>query len=98
MQVKLTKYNVTLKDSITWGDAEEIKAVMINGAKMNNTGFSGYDGIALFNAKLKAIEKVVVKIMEGENEIKYSDDWARNLSESDGELLYAKVEEVSKKK
>lgn len=98
MIVELSKYKVTIKDIYTWGDKEAINAIVTSSAKV--TGKDGYaiDGEMLRKSKIALIERMVVKIEEGEKVIPYSEDWLNNLSAKDGDKLYDSIEEVSKKK
>jgi hypothetical protein len=97
MIVKLTNVEVHLKPEITWWDTEEIKAEMASGAKLNNSGLTGYDGMAMLNAKVKLMEKVVDKIATGEKVQSFSKEWLKTLSIEDGQKLDEAVENLTKK-
>jgi hypothetical protein len=96
--LKLSNYEVELKDELSWYDTEEIKAEMINEVKMNNTGVTGISGTGLLKAKLKTFEKLILSIKKGDEVIKYSEEWVKGLSKADGELLNGAVDNVDGKK
>ena len=96
--VKLSKYEVELKDELGWYDSEEIKSVIINEVKMNNTGVTGISGTGLLNAKIKAFEKLIISIKEGETVIPFSVDWVKGLNKEDGEKLSQAVDLIDTKK
>lgn len=96
--LKLSNYEVELKDELSWYDTEEIKAEMINEVKMNNTGVTGISGTGLLKAKLKTFEKLILSIKKGDEVIKYSEEWVKGLSKTDGELLNGAVDNIDGKK
>lgn len=92
------KYDITLKQSLTWGDVQEVQAVMASGAKLGNTGLTGYDARAMLEAKYKLLELAITSIKEGDKAVKFSREWMNGLSVEDGDTLYAAVDALSKKK
>ena len=104
MEVKLQNdVKVTLKDLLTWGDAQKIQNSLMSGAKMSgkagdkDMGFD-FDATAMLEAKYVTLECVVVAIKEGEKTLPFSREWMDNLSMADGNKLVEAVDEVSKKK
>jgi hypothetical protein len=91
-------YTVTLKEALTWGDVQEVQAVMAGGVKLGATGMNGYDARALLESKYKLLELAIVSITEGDKQIPFSREWMNGLSVNDGDTLYAAVEALSKKK
>lgn len=92
MKIVIGKYNIEVKDALSWFDAKQIESVMLSGAKVNMTAtsgaeFSGIDGRVLFESKLKMFELVILKITEGEKTFSYSMDWLKGLSKEEGDLL-----------
>jgi len=102
MQLQLKDYEVELKDEITWGDSQKIEDSIISSAKMkgDKTGDMNFDfdGSAILRAKYIAMNCVIIKIKKGDEEIPFTNGWVDNLSVSDGNKLYATVEEITKKK
>lgn len=98
--IELTDYIVTLKDKLTWFEVEQVKGETVSGAKMDNTGITGYDGQALLRSKMKMFEVSIKEIKEKDtgNVVPYSDKWLKNLSQEDGEKLDDAVGELGKKK
>lgn len=98
MKIKLSKYEVELKDELGWYDNQEIQAILASGAKMNNQGLTGFDGESMLKSTIKAMEVSIVSIKEGDKEIKFSDEWVKGLSQSDGEKLKSAIDTIGKKK
>jgi hypothetical protein len=104
--MKITLSNnqeVTLKEALTWGDAQKIQATMMSSAKMsgkaNKTDDLGidFDTSGLLEAKYVAMECAVLEIKDGENIKKFSRDWVNGLSVKDGNTIHEAVDELSKK-
>lgn len=105
--IELSNYTVGLKDAITWGDQEAIKAALLTGVKLkqnikdikdSNVGQSDieFDANAMLVSKYKAIERCVLNIKDKEGkDVSYSKEWLDNLSISDGDKLSAAVDEVT---
>lgn len=98
MIIKLEKYEVQVKDALTWGDKEEINAIVTNSAKIGNNDSYAVDGFILMQSRFALVRKMVVSIKDGEHSVPYSEDWLKNLSVADGDKLYSEIEKVSKKK
>lgn len=98
MKIKLSKYEVELKDELGWYDNEQIKAILASGARMDNQGLNGFDGEAIVRSTIKAMEVAIVSIKEGDKEIPFSEEWVKGLSQSDGEELKNAVDSLGKKK
>jgi len=103
--VKLLKYEVEIKDFLTWGDNEKLQSILMSGAKLGNLSNTNPDNIdiefntdVMLKGKYALLETAIIKIKDGDNEIAYSKDWMDNLSIEDGDLLYNEVEKISKKK
>lgn len=102
-EIKLSKETVTLKKSLTWGDTQKIKGVMMSAAKLSGKASKsdelGYDisGSAMIESQYVALECAIVEIKEGETTKKFSRNWMDNLSQEDGDKLMDAVEELSKK-
>jgi len=98
--IELSSYKVEIKDAITWGDQEAIRATMLGGVKMSSNTNVGqnvdFDASSLLSAKYKALEVCIVKITDQEGKhIAYTKDWMNNLSIEDGDVLYSEVEAVT---
>jgi hypothetical protein len=102
MQLQIGKFTVETKDSLTWGDMQDVQAVMAGGAKIGTTGLTGYDTRAMMEAKYRLLEIAVVSIVEREagNETKlpFTREWMNALSIDDGNTLYDAVDALTKKK
>lgn len=98
MIIKLEKYEVQTKEFLTWGDKEEINAIVTNSAKIGSGESYAVDGFILMQSRFALIKKMIVSIKEGDNLIQYSDDWLKNLSVADGDKLHSEIEKLSKKK
>lgn len=98
MKIQLTNCEVEIKDSLTWGDVEEVQIALISGAKVSETGIKDFDFASTLEAKYKLLEISVIKITTGEVETKFTRDWMKNLSVEDGNKLYLGVDSMSKKK
>lgn len=103
MIIELSKAKVTIKDSMSWGDKEQINATLMRGAKIDgkatdakDVGFS-FDTDAMLESKYVTLEKLITKIEEGEKEIEFSRDWVNNLSIEDGDKLMDNIDKVAKK-
>jgi hypothetical protein len=92
MILELSKHKVELKDELTWWDSQEIQAIEQSGAIIDETGIKGFDATSLLKANIKLAEKGIVKITEGETEIRFTENWVKSLSLSDGEKLFAELQ------
>jgi hypothetical protein len=97
IKIQLSKYEVEVKEALTWWDSQELLAIQISSAKMNNTLLNGVDGEAMIKANLKLIEKMVTSVKEGEKEIGFSESWIKSLSMADGSKLLADIEAITNK-
>jgi len=82
MQIDLTKYKVTTKDELSFGDMEDVQ--MEIGSESN-----------LLKGNAKLTEVAVVSILDNDNnEVKYSNEWRRNLSIVDGTKLSQEIQKL----
>ena len=99
--IKLTGFNVFIKKSLTWGESEEMKALLFTGFKTKDGGF---DPAVMLESKYKLLGMLITKIEKlGDNdsvkeELTFTKEWAYNLSIEDGNKLYDAVDEISAKK
>lgn len=98
MIIELSKCKVEVKDHLTWGDKEQVKSVFVGSAQIGDNELKGFNGLAIFQAKLKLMERVILKITEGDKVIPFSNEWAENLPVEDGDKLYSAIDELDKKK
>jgi|SRR6056297_2554395 len=95
--IKLTDYEVDIKDSLTWGDKEKLQQEYINGMEIKKGGkeFDWNPEVTL-NAKYKLLEISIKEIREKgkDKKIEFSKEWMNNLSIEDGDKLYDKVDEL----
>jgi hypothetical protein len=98
MELTVGKFNVTIKDSLTWGDIQQVQTVLASGAKIGSTGMQGYDANAMLEAKYKLLELAIVRITEDKKELPFTREWMNNLSVEEGDALYDAVDRLSKKK
>lgn len=94
---KIGKYEVELRE-LTWYESKVVEAEMTSGARLNNNEVSGMDGEYFMKYTLKMIEYSIVKIKEGDKEYKYSEQWLKGLSKSEGDELFDGINEITKKK
>lgn len=98
MKLAIGKYEVTVKDALTWGDVQQVQNALTAGAKIGASGFTGYDPSAMLEAKYKLLEIAVVRVTQGETESLFSREWMNALSVEEGDTLYDAVDRLSKKK
>jgi len=99
MLIELSQYKVTINDSLTWGDREQVNMVLASGAKIDGVGLSGFDATKMLEAKFKLLELAVVSIQDAQGtETKFAREWMNALSMEDGDKLYDAVEALNKKK
>jgi len=77
MEIKLTEYKVTLKDELSWGDSEQIQAVIMSSLKIDANARKEIekggdsmdikdmqlDGAAILDSKVKSAECLITKIV-----------------------------------
>jgi len=95
------KYNIEVKEDLSWYDTECLQAVMLGGAKMgiegNTPKFTGIDGDILLNAKLKLFELAIVSIKEEDGKsYPYSVEWLKGLSKNEGDVLDRTLDDMYK--
>ena len=82
MQIDLTKYKVTTKDELLFGDMEDVQMEIGNESN-------------LLKGNAKLTEVAVVSILDNDNnEVKYSNEWRRNLSIVDGTKLSQEIQKL----
>ena len=101
--IELSNCKVKIITFLTWGEKEKINSVLMEGAKIDNTGIAGYDSKAILEKKYKLLELCILEIKENENIVKFNREWMDGLSVNDGDKLYNEVEklenpEIEKKK
>ncbi|MCX6785916.1 MAG: hypothetical protein NTZ18_03650 [Candidatus Komeilibacteria bacterium] len=102
---------ITLSDStqvdvvtnLTWGEQEDLRAIFLNSAKLQNSASGNetkvdYSGGVLTDVRYKLLELAIKEIRIGENKQQYTKEWMRDLSAEDGDLIFSAVEELNKKK
>ena len=93
------KYNIEVKEELSWYDTESLQATMLGGAKMgldgNTPKLTGIDGDILLNAKIKLFELAIVSIKEEDGKTyPFSMDWLKNLSQNDGKVLDTTLDDL----
>lgn len=106
-EIKLTNYTVTIKENndLTYGDIEDIQISLMGAVNVSKTG--GLEGVKPEEMKgynRRVAEIAIEKIVDNEgNEIKYSDEWIRNIKPAnDGMELMKEInnetQNIGKKK
>jgi hypothetical protein len=72
MRLKIDKYDVELKDSLKWGDVEQLQLVL--GAKPGEAEISTH-----LEANYKVLEICVISIKEDGKEVPFSQEWVKDL-------------------
>jgi hypothetical protein len=98
MTIPVGQYEVTIKNSLTWGDMQEVQKAMASGAKVGSTGLTGYDATAMIEAKYRLLEIAIVGINDGDKTLPFSRDWMNALPIEEGDRLYEAVDVIGKKK
>ena len=96
--LELSNCTVKLFESITWGEKEQIQAVLIDGANLNTAGESSFNSSALLESKYKAFEICIDEIVQDDNPQKFTREWINNLSVEDGDVLYDAIDEITNPK
>jgi hypothetical protein len=99
---KIGRYDVKIKDELTWFQQEEIKGMFIGSAKMDtkqggSVNIVGMDGQASIQAQIKSFEFSIAEIKEGEKVIPFSEQWVKQLTASEGDLLVTSINTAQKK-
>lgn len=106
--LELSRHNVEIHDTITWGQQEAMRAPLMGAMKVTQSEMAriksgkgldvgvDFDGARLLEAKYVAIEVMVHKITDSEGkEVIFSRDWLNNLTPEDGDKLYNAVNAVT---
>lgn len=103
--IELSDCKVEVVTKLNWGEKRQLEACFYNSmsASANKSDQdevkADFKGDGIMAAKYKLLEICIKKITNKDGqEITYSDDWASNLDGDDGDLLYAELEELNKKK
>lgn len=106
--IKLTEYEVDIKDSLTWGDKEQIQAEYTKGIKFSSNINKmskadqdmpiEFDASVTINAKYKLLEVSIVEIRKGDNKIDFTKEWMDNLPIEDGDKLFEAVNSLQNAK
>ncbi|MDD4609456.1 MAG: hypothetical protein PHY71_04800 [Bacteroidaceae bacterium] len=104
MDITLKNYLVKVKESITYGEKEDIEAIFIKSAKLNARGIADIDPMVAVEAKYKILEVYILEIKKtaegGQEIVPFSKEWVRSLDIDDGDKLVDTINELhnSKKK
>jgi hypothetical protein len=98
MRITIGKFDVTIKDSLTWGEVQRVQAVITSGARIGNAGLQGFDTNAMLEAKYTLLETAITQIAEGETEMPFTREWMNGLTVDEGDALYEAVDALTKKK
>lgn len=102
--VRISNATVHLVEKITWGIQEKIRGAMYSGIKPNLSKENQSNGVefdmsAIQEAKYKAFELCILKIVQDDNsEIAYSREWIDNLSIEDGDAVSESVDKLTETK
>jgi len=96
--IKLTNCEVSLIDSLTWGQYQDIEDVLMQGIEVDNSGLKRISPTVMREQKYKLLETCIVEINENGENKKFNREWMDNLSKNDGDELVKAVDEISKKK
>ncbi len=97
MKINAGRYALEIRE-LSWWEKEEVKAEITSATKLKDKDISGFDGAAMLKVRMKTIEKSIVSIKEGENDVTFSEAWLRGLTNEEGEALSAAIDEMDKKK
>lgn len=100
------KYEVDLKEELSWGEQQEIEEVIQEGAKYQMKGKPGnldeqevetsFDNSAITESKYVTLRVVIDEIRDEDGESQqFSKEWANKLTRTDGDKLYNKVDEMT---
>jgi len=98
--IKLTDYEVDIKNSLTWGDKEEIQQEYMKGMKIQGSTKKAddmpfeFDASVSLKAKCKLIELSIKEIRKDDKKVEFSKDWLFNLPSDDGDKLYEEVDKL----
>jgi len=82
MQIDLKNYKVTTKEELSFGDMEDVQMEIGNESN-------------LLKGNAKLTEVAIISILDNENkEVKYSNEWRRNLSIVDGTKLSQEIQKL----
>jgi len=82
MQIDLTKYRVTTKEELSFGDMEDVQMEIGNDSN-------------LLKGNAKLTEVAITSIVDNDNnEVEYSNEWRRNLSVADGTKLSQEIQKL----
>jgi hypothetical protein len=94
MIIEITNGKVLLKDSLNWGEVEEIQD-SLNDVKFNATGSSeGFSMKQMREMQYKILDKAVTEIEQSGEKIVYSKEWLRSLSIDDATAILEKASEL----
>lgn len=97
MTVEAGRYVVEVRE-LSWYETQELQALLVSGAKMSGPAVSNIDGDKLMAANLRAMELSISSIKENGAEVKFSQEWLRGLTVSEGDAIKAAIDELGKKK
>lgn len=89
--IKITGYEIDIKDSLTFGEREDIQKEMMKTAKVKGIDIE-FDPSTLIDSKYSLLEKYIVKIRKigvgvDIEEIPFSREWLRGLPEEEGQKV-----------
>jgi hypothetical protein len=96
-EVKLSDGSIVeFKQELSWWDVQELEASISNKAIYRQDGTVEFNGESTLKAKITLLEKTIFKIVKEEKEIKFSEEWVKGLSASDGKAIYFMADNFQK--
>lgn len=98
-EVKLKNHTVKIKenDELTYGDIEEIQALLTSEVQMQGGEMSGVSGEGLKKYNHKIAELAITEIVNQDGNYEtFTVDWLQNLPAKDGMKLIEELQEQTK--
>lgn len=89
-KLKIGGFDITTKDSLTWGDMEDFQRDIGGAIKPD-------DVLAGIESTHQLLEKIIISIKKGGEEVAYSNEWLRSLEFSDATSLIEEATAFLKK-
>jgi len=97
--IKNQEFEVSIKESLSWGEQLDIEDEIIKGAEVSDSGLKSFDMSVVRKQKYKLLDSYISEIKNDKGEvIKFSKEWVDSLTSKDGDKLYNTIDSLNKKK
>lgn len=93
--IELSDQEIDIRTNLRWIEEQQIQGVLNSGMKLTSAGVNGFDGEAVLNSRIKAMELLIVDIRKDGKSQKFSRAWLETLSVQDGNKIVEEIDKIT---